>query len=191
MVSAGANLSLRDRSGQTVLHQLVKADIFPENGIRKQPSINWLIERGMKVDIQDSQGNTPLHFARELEVVDTLLRHGANPNARNHQGDTPLRTHTKDPYSVIERLIQKGVDVNAQNTQGDTPLHKAVISSQRSYPSPEVAKLLLLHSANSKLKNRAGLTPWAIVLKSKNPELIKVFNTSNQLSQNTLSLKRP
>jgi ankyrin repeat protein len=187
MVSAGANLSLRGKLGQTILHQLVKADFFPEDGIRRLPSINWLIARGMNVDIQDSKGNTPLHFAGELEVVDTLLRDGANPNARNYQGDTSLHTHTKDPYSVIERLIEKGTDVNAQNAQGDTPLHKALIpSSQWDHPSPEAAKLLLLHGANPKLKNWAGLTPLEIALKSNNPELIKVFHTSNQRSQNTL-----
>lgn len=130
----------------------------------------------MLVDIQDFKGNTPLHLAGELEVVDTLLRYGANPNARNHQGDTPLHTRTQDPYSVMERLIQKGADVNAQNVQGDTSLHRAVSPSRRGYSLPEAAKLLLLHGANPKLKNRVGLTPLAIALKSKKPELIRVFN---------------
>jgi ankyrin repeat protein len=110
------------------------------------------------------------------EIFAAILKQGANPNARNYQGDTPLHTHTKDPYSVIERLIQKGADVNAQNAQGDIPLHKAVSPSQWDHPSPEVAKLLLLQGVNPKLKNRAGLTPWAIALKSKNLKLIKNFN---------------
>ena len=38
----------------------------------------------------DDDGNTPLHTASTVEEARNLLDHGADINAKNHQGCTPL-----------------------------------------------------------------------------------------------------
>ena len=52
-----------------------------------------LIENGAKVDQQDSQGKTPLHYAAELgrtRCIPFLLQKGASPHATDNHRKTPL-----------------------------------------------------------------------------------------------------
>jgi len=84
------------------------------------------------VNRPDSGGNTPLQYAvlnNYLPLVEWLHAHGADPNVRGRNGDTPLHTaiisdHTPD-YRVMRTLLRMGADVNAGADYGDTPLHRA------------------------------------------------------------------
>lgn len=54
---------------------------------------NIILGLGVDVDKADQQGNTPLHDAVRVgfpSVVELLASHGANVNATNERGDTPL-----------------------------------------------------------------------------------------------------
>lgn len=47
----------------------------------------------IKIDMIDSQGNTPLHYAAKngcTKIFQVLIQHGANLEARNKNGKTPL-----------------------------------------------------------------------------------------------------
>lgn len=52
-----------------------------------------------------------------MEVVRVLVRHGANVNARDQDGNTPLCTaiteHIEGVKEVVKLLIECGADVNA------------------------------------------------------------------------------
>ena len=69
-------------------------------------------------DVKDEGGNTHLMraaLAGEIEIVKTLLRDGADVNARNHEGRTALmfaiiNFHT----ATVNVLLRFGADVNAQ-----------------------------------------------------------------------------
>jgi ankyrin repeat protein len=56
--------------------------------------IKFLLENGAKTDLQETNGNTALHYAAGLysspEEVTLLLEHKANPNIQNEVGNTPL-----------------------------------------------------------------------------------------------------
>ncbi|MBU0719388.1 MAG: ankyrin repeat domain-containing protein [Planctomycetes bacterium] len=54
--------------------------------------IDTCMKRGMSVNAQDDQGNTPLHYAYyqgRQDIVDRLIAYGADPTIRNNDGDTP------------------------------------------------------------------------------------------------------
>lgn len=53
-----------------------------------------LIKKGAKVDVKDSYGNTPLFKAvffskGNTEMINLLLKNGANPDAENKSGVSP------------------------------------------------------------------------------------------------------
>jgi ankyrin repeat protein len=89
------------------------------------------------VNDQDNDGNTPLHYAVQIEtedachVVNTLLQNGADPRISNSRNQQPLlllchnnalRLH----YSFQESLhaiLFHGANPNQQSDTGCTPLH--------------------------------------------------------------------
>jgi len=87
------------------------------------------------VNAVDKARLTPLHCAvnsSALEIVRTLLRHGADPNAGDRDGLSPLHyaaaAARPPPFShsgVVDLLIAGGAHVTVRDTQQRTPLHLA------------------------------------------------------------------
>lgn len=106
-------------------------------------------------DIDVKDGNTPLHLAvkeGKADLVSRLVAKGADVNARDGKGCTPL-FYAKS-REVAELLITKGADVNAKRKNGSTPLH-----AQANLGHADVAELLISRGANVNAKNKSGTTP--------------------------------
>lgn len=74
-------------------------------------------------------------FPDKINITKYLLEHGAEIDARNNQGKTPLLTAIKDgyyvaqpmdKYDVVKLLLEKGATINIQDNNGDTALHSVV-----------------------------------------------------------------
>ena len=55
--------------------------------------VNYLLEHGADAKLANTNGNTPLIFAAQNNLLDfatSLLKHGANANETDAQGGTPL-----------------------------------------------------------------------------------------------------
>jgi ankyrin repeat protein len=70
-----------------------------------------LIESGAKVNAADRHGYTPLHYAANIdfgdtEMVELLLRAGADPRARGKTGKTALRLARELRYPDIVRALE-------------------------------------------------------------------------------------
>ena len=77
-------------------------------GFGRQEVVEYLLDNGAKVDVQDDGGLMPLHNACSFghtEVVQTLLKHGADPNARDNWNYTPL--HEASSKGKIDVCIGK------------------------------------------------------------------------------------
>jgi ankyrin repeat protein len=78
---------------------------------------SFLIEAGVDVNARDRRLWTPLHFAARAKSTDcmrVMLRAGAEVDAENDEGVTPLRlTLSSRPFSksAIELLISHGADI--------------------------------------------------------------------------------
>jgi ankyrin repeat protein len=70
-----------------------------------------------------------------------MSRGGANIEAKNHDGDTPLHWASWIGYlAIVKRLRSSGADILATSNQGKLPIHKVL-----SFRMSEVAKYLLRH----------------------------------------------
>src|SRR5579859_3670811 len=75
-------------------------------------------------NVVSSLGEAPLHYAATFGSVDSvrvLLERGADPNARNRSGATPLISGAYN-FEKARLLVEKGADVNAHSQNGVTPL---------------------------------------------------------------------
>ncbi len=86
-------------------------------------SLRLLAEAGADVNARDNNGNTPLHEANLTGVEEELLKLGADVNARNNDGETPIFT-TFDP-DAIALFIKHGADLTIRNNKGQTVMEAA------------------------------------------------------------------
>lgn len=80
---------------------------------------------------------TPLHWLAQRGLTDgitCLLENGANPNATDDKGQTPLHFIAQKGIgkNQVELLIEHGADVNARDDAGQTPLDYAKKAKRQS-----------------------------------------------------------
>jgi ankyrin repeat protein len=96
--------------------------------------------------ISDGIEKTALHSAVQVghkEITELLIDNGANVNAKNRIGETPL--HQAVSREVVELLIANKAKVNTLSRLGATPLDTAILRKQ-----PEITDLLRKHGGKTK-----------------------------------------
>jgi len=100
-------------------------------------------------------------FGGNTNMPDLLLKHGADVDARDAQGDAPL-VWVSTGKEIKEMLLNYKANPNTQNKEGNTPLHKLVektMGNERKSSQKELAELLIARGADVNIRNRQGLTP--------------------------------
>ncbi|VUC26312.1 unnamed protein product [Clonostachys rosea] len=113
----------------------------------KRELTEFLLAQGAKF-VKDEIGNTPLHDAVGLRcpaVAELMLDHGADVNAPNKDGVTPIHraAEVDRDDKTIKLLIDRGADISAENNRGETALGIGIMIQPL-----EVIELLLKKGAN-------------------------------------------
>ena len=138
---------------------------------------------GADPNVQGLDKHTPLHAAvncfydcGNLEVALKLLEYGADINAENAFGSTPLhwasRGHHFEDGSVLRLLLKHGGDVNSRDTRGLTPLHEALGSEGGGL---KVVPLLLKHGADIEAEDSNGRTALRVAVEQGHYEVVKLL----------------
>ncbi|KAL6229079.1 hypothetical protein BDW75DRAFT_250178 [Aspergillus navahoensis] len=101
LVQAGADIQARTEDGRNVLHLAAAAAQSSSLGLLC-PTYR---DNSWDVDARDEDGRSPLHYAvasRSSECVFHLLQAGANPNAQEHRGMTPLHLAAQRKVNVVD-----------------------------------------------------------------------------------------
>ena len=125
LAEKGAALRINSSSDETPLH------IATGNGLARAVAFLCDPKHGLSIDARNSSQKTPLHLSIEnghFGIADTLLDAGADINAQNKDGATPLMLAATKPHGreILERLIRRGAKLDLCDNFGRTALAVAV-----------------------------------------------------------------
>lgn len=196
VISLTEQVNTRNADGNTALYLTVlknrksigekllakNADIFSTNNKNNSPLsqalknpgiMEWLITSKTIKDT-DGSGNTALHYASEWgmkDAIETLITKGANKEARNANGETPIFSACKnDNTEIIALLASKGCKYNVRDNLGSTPLHVAV-----RWGNTNTAAQLIKLGCDIDAQNVNGKSPLAEAALGGKPEIAKML----------------
>ena len=164
------------------------------NGIKGSDleQIKKAIENGANVNhVEENTKETPLFKAitTKLEIIDLLVKAGANVNARNKYDETVLHKACEyEDVELIMYLLGKEVDVNAVDDQGKTPLLVALygyISDEKE--RLEIVRKFIEKGANVNVKDTIDKnTPLHLACDKGDIEIVKLLveNKANTKEKN-------
>ena len=131
LLDAGVNIHVLDTDyGRSALHQLfqITRGCYLEDDTVDM--IDLLIDAGIDVDVQNSDGETPLLnaiFSGHTYHARRLLQLGANPNAFNHSShESAIHFAVSfDRHEILPLLLERGADYTAVNNMGKNIAHMA------------------------------------------------------------------
>ena len=143
--------------------------------------VSFLLTQGVNVDTKDNSGLTPLlkiantkcvyragtEKRQQIKLARLLIDAGADVNARNSEGRTPL--HLIETYygnynvELAQVLIDAGAYLNIADNNGQTPLHLTATKNG----TPKLIKLYLEAGANINAQDNNGRTILHLVVEKK------------------------
>lgn len=112
--------------GQGLLHIAIKG--------LNIPIIEFLINEGIDLDLQDDEGYTVLHYYNKLtlDIAEKIISSGSNTNIKDNYGNTPLwyilnqasqKILNKQNYvQIADLLIKNGSDPYSKNNVNKEPI---------------------------------------------------------------------
>ena len=192
LINAGANPNARDTTGKSVLSYAVYL---------KQPQIiAALVAKGADVNAPSEAGDggnpaPPLFMAikgGDLALVQQLIAAGANVNALDGQGSTPLHRAvltqpTEYATSLVTTLLRAGANASAMRPNGGAPLHNLIFGAGNLTPEAlaQLATLLAQHGADVNLPAAFDdATPLDIARAKNNQSAVQLLTSMGGVCRN-------
>lgn len=200
LLAKGADINFQDKAGKTPLHILIENfDIEDQVETRKTPlqriseqrltnAILAMAKYSVDLNINDDQGNTAAHLARNREIFELLVLLGADISIENNKSQMPLDIFEYDSditkfsrnreecllyackkslKEVVQILLMQGINVNYRNEEGQTALH--VVSEV------EIANVLFEKAVLVNVQDHEGKTPLHIAARRGRFDIVELL----------------
>ena len=194
LVEVGANpKALTIREGQNAFHFLAQFDLKDAEKIA-----NYLIDKGVSVNVLDFEGQTPLRLAiknNKTVIMKKLIEAGADFfiedyiyalekkqgeviellskfHEKLHNGKSVLHVLiAKNDLDSFKKLVEAGADIERPDKEGRTPLHEAVLLEK-----PEFVTFLIELGADRYALDNNEKTPFQYAIRrDSNEKIIEIF----------------
>jgi ankyrin repeat protein len=138
---------------------------------RNAVALKTVLAEGLPVNKLLSSGSTPLSMVSlwdEQDMVEVMLKAGANPNSPDRDGKTPLMSAAQN-LSACEALMAHGARIDAHAEDGRTAMHFAVDWYEYDFHpggteerAVSVLELLFAAGADPEVRDRLGRTPMML-----------------------------
>jgi ankyrin repeat protein len=142
-------------------------------------SVRTLVSKGLQrdgVNAADSDGTTALHFAvraDEVDIVSVLIRAGADTNAENRLGVTPLFLAAQNGNAV---MVQKLLAAGANADQVDRATGESILMVAIRAGSTDSVRALLSSKANPNVAEpQLRLTPLMLAAEAGNADIVRAL----------------
>lgn len=160
-------------------------------------TIETILKYGLCIDTKDDEGLTPLQvtaYASPCQhyVLEALLEHGADPNARNPIGGVPLmqccRTvwEPEDNARATRTLIKFGADVNIATDDGRFIVHYHALAN-----STASLRVIVEAGASLECPDNVGLTPLFSAAGAGGVEALKLLLHQGANIDSVLTTEHP
>uniref|UniRef100_A0A7M4EFF9 Ankyrin 3 n=1 Tax=Crocodylus porosus TaxID=8502 RepID=A0A7M4EFF9_CROPO len=151
--------------------------------------MEYLIKKGAKLEVKDSQGKTPLHRAAEKghdDAVKVLLQAGAYIYSLDEAAKTPLHLAAQNHHShILNRILKE--EAKRYRNQHNTALHLAVQAGAVSITSQ-----LLSKGMNANIASQGDQTPLHIAAFHNKEALVDILiNAGAKINAVTKELVTP
>ena len=138
LLNSGADINAKDNLGKTPVLLII-----PEE--KRSELYTLLASYKANLGVKDMYGDTVLHTATmtsvPVSILDTLISGGAEINARNKDGVTPLALAIENNEEEhIKFYSENGADINSKDTNGTTPL---ILALRDKDPSDKILRSIV------------------------------------------------
>ncbi|XP_071086322.1 ankyrin-3-like, partial [Haliotis cracherodii] len=178
LVKKGGDMSLVNNSGDNILHQACRGG---DEGTVKRV----LAQDKVDINSRDKRGWTPVvvaALARHGELVDFLVKKGADMSSVNNSGDNILhQACSGGDVEIVKRILAlEKVDINSRDQNGETPVMMAARDGH-----VQLVEVLVKKGADMSLVNNGGDNILHQACKGGDIETVKEVLAQDKLDINS------